>query len=89
MTHTEILGCVCVLAKFYNAHPLFHGLRIPIHTVHVQMKFFTPLHVVQTHSQHTLSRTRNTYLTTASEIGLYEKLSCDALRKFWLTLIHI
>ena len=31
-----------------HTHPPFHGLRNPIHTVHVQMIFFTPLHGVQT-----------------------------------------
>ena len=41
--------CVCVSWKsFCNAHPPCHGLRNPIHTVHVQMIFFTPLHGVQT-----------------------------------------
>ena len=40
MTHTEIFGGVCVLEKFCNVHPPFHGLRIPLDTHHVQMYFF-------------------------------------------------
>ena len=73
-THWDIWVCVS-WKSFCNAHPPLHGLRIPLDTHHVQMIFFTPLHVVQTHSHHTLCRYRShTFPQAATPISVFEAL---------------
>ena len=59
-----------------HVHSTFHGLRNPIHTVHVQMIFFTPFHVVQTHSHQTFSGYRSHIFHQLLLLCLYSPIKC-------------
>ena len=60
MTHTEIVGGVC-LWNVSHSHSTFHGLRRDDDVDHVQMIFFTPLRVVQ-HSPNTFCSCYRTHI---------------------------